>query len=102
MLVGLENVGLYLVAICVLVLWLETLEHDLVLKDALFDLFTWEFDLLEFLEVFLEGVEGLGVLALDRVETVLVWEGQLDVLFGGKFLLEHWNLFWASLSHYSV
>jgi hypothetical protein len=39
---------------------------------------------------------------LDRVETVLVWEGQLDVLFGGKFLLEHWNLFWASLSHYSV
>jgi hypothetical protein len=41
MLVGMENVGLYLVAICVLVLcWLEALEHDLVLEDSLFDFFS--------------------------------------------------------------
>lgn len=94
MLVGMENVGLYLVAICVLVLcWLEALEHDLVLEDALFDFFSGQFDLLQFLQVFLKGVEGLGVLVLDRVETILVGERQLNVLFGGEFLFEDWNLF---------
>ena len=94
MLVGMENVGLYLVAICVLVLcWLEALEHDLVLEDSLFDFLSGQFDLLQFLQVFLKGVEGLGVLVLDRVETILVGERQLNVLFGGEFLFEDWNLF---------
>ena len=45
------------------------------------------------LKVFLEGFEGLGELALDRVEKVLVGEkeGQLDVLFGHKCFIEDWN-----------
>jgi hypothetical protein len=63
------------------------------LEDALFDFLSGQFDLLQFLQVFLKGVEGLGVLVLDRVETILVGERQLNVLFGGEFLFEDWNLF---------
>lgn len=64
-----------------------------MLEDALFDFLSGLFDLLQFLKVFLKGVEGLSVLVLDRVETILVRERQLNVLFGGEFLFEDWNLF---------